>query len=157
MTRSEPWALALRAFCCIQIRTETFTSPAQRGKKAGVSQLGAAQSGFSPLFSKTMQWDNWCCRWLILICFHTGSGESQYHVCQWLVLPGHFRQLLSSHASRECPQGEALSSCSVVWVGWRLGKGGFMCCVSHQDTAWENYVCRQHNLTWDMVYFSYIP
>lgn len=54
MTRSEPRALALSASCCIQTRTETFTSPAQRGKKAGVSQMSAVSTpGFSPAFQNS--------------------------------------------------------------------------------------------------------
>lgn len=50
MTRSEPWALALRAFCCIQIRTETFTSPAQRGKKLVFPSHVQPSLGFPLLF-----------------------------------------------------------------------------------------------------------
>lgn len=137
-TRSEPWALALRAFCCIQIRTKTFTSPVQRGKKLVLPSPVQCLPRVFLCFSETVKWDNWYCRWLILICLSSHrkwGGESQFHVWQWLVLQGYFPQLLSSHASRECSQGDSLCSCSMVWVGWRLGRGGFMCFISPQNTS----------------------
>ena len=94
VTGSEPWALALWASCCIQIRTEAFTSLSSE-VEAGASQPRSVSAvwGFPLLFQYTVKWDNWHCRWLILICLplhKEWGGESQFHGWNWLVLWGYF-------------------------------------------------------------------
>lgn len=117
MNWSEPWSLALWAFCYIQIRTVAFTLlSSQRGAGASHPRAACAMWGFPLLFQYTIKRDSWHCRWLILICLLLHKERGSWNVLVLVTFPSSYPAEQASPASSEGSQWDILCSHSVARV-----------------------------------------